>query len=52
MQVSLTDIGILYNGSRIMESADEWYLADKDDTTFIDMYGIMHIDFLPFEGNA
>jgi len=54
MQVSLIDIGVLYHGARIMEDriSQQWYLADKEDTKFIDMFGVMCIDFLPFEGNA
>lgn len=54
MQVSLTDIGIDYYGARIMEDCVslQWYLADKADAEFIDIYGMMRIDFLPFEGNA
>ncbi|KKN01508.1 hypothetical protein LCGC14_1126960 [marine sediment metagenome] len=54
MQVNLTDIGIDFHGSRIMEDSvsRQWYLADKSDAKFIDMYGFMRIDFMPFEGNS
>ena len=54
MQVNLTDIGVDYFGARIMEDclSHQWYLADKNDNKFIDIYGVMRIDFLPFEGNA
>jgi len=52
MNVCLTDIGIDYHGARILESSGEWYLADKDDAKFINIDGMMRINFLPFEGNA
>lgn len=54
MQVNLVDIGVDYFGARIMEDVirQEWYLADKNDSKFIDMYGVMRINFMPFEGNA
>jgi hypothetical protein len=54
IEVSLTDIGIDYLRSRIMEDRErsDWYLAHKKDADFIDISGMMRFDFFPFEGNA
>ena len=54
MQILLADTGIHYYGARIMEDkiSLNWYMADPKDLTFIDIYGVMRIDFMPFEGNA
>lgn len=52
MIVALTEIGVYYCGARIMESDNDWYLADPEYTDFSSNDGIMRIELLPFKGNA